>query len=165
MSTAGARTPETSSSAMRRARQDAILDGSEGSGGRDARRTALVNFRAVRKRHQRAGKGFHQCKLCPPGTSCPHLPTPPLPPPTHTHKSSQNRPAFLNLGAAPLLERERGNCLCSLSFSTPQHTHTSHIYSWTTESERFSSFLVQKNHPGNLKHAAASGHCVSVGLG
>lgn len=41
-------------------------------------RTELRKFRAVGRRHQRAGKGFHQCKLCPPGTPCP-------PPRTRAH--------------------------------------------------------------------------------
>lgn len=66
---------------MRRARQNAILGRVSVAGERDAPRTELVNFRAAGKRYQRAGKGFHQCKLCPPGTPCP----PPTHANTHTH--------------------------------------------------------------------------------
>lgn len=117
---------------MRRARQGAILAVSER--GRTQRTGCCTS--AAGKRHQRAGEGFHQCKLCPPGTPCP--------PPharacthTHTHStSSQNRPAFLNSGAAPPLEREGGNSL-SVSLS---HTQ---MYSWVTGGEKFSNFLIQ----------------------
>lgn len=65
---------------MRRARPNAILARVSTAGEQDALRTEPGNFRAAGKRYQRAGKGFHQCKLCPPGTPCP----PPKPANTHT---------------------------------------------------------------------------------
>ena len=103
--------------------------GASVASGREAPRTELLNFRAEGTRHQRAGEGFHQCKLCPPGTPCP--------PPTHEHTHTAKLTeltASLNSGAAPPSERERGNrsfplSSFSLSLSVSLslsliHTHT-----------------------------------------
>lgn len=130
VSTAGASTPQRSSSAMRRARQHAILAGGRAwpASGRH-RGLSCSNFRAEGTRHQRAGEGFHQCKLCPPGTPCP--------PPTHEHTHTHTQPsseltASLNPVAAPPSERERGNRSFpppSLSLSL-SHTHT-HMHTHT----------------------------------
>ena len=80
--------------------------GARVASGREAPRTELLNFRAEGARHQRAGEGFHQCKLCPPGTPCP----PPTHERTHTHTAKLTElTASLNSGAAPPSERERGN--------------------------------------------------------
>ena len=101
--------------------------GASVASGREAPRTELLNFRAEGTRHQRAGEGFHQCKLCPPGTPCP--------PPTHEHTHSQAHRAdcFPELWSSPTLREGKRKSffpsllllslsLC-LSFSL-SHTHT-----------------------------------------
>ena len=111
--------------------------GASAASERQARGLSCSNFRAEGTRHQRAGEGFHQCKLCPPGTPCP--------PPTHEHTHTHTQPsseltASLNPGAAPPSERERGNRsfpLSSFSLSVSlSHTHTyahTHGCTWATE--------------------------------